>query len=254
MTDELREKRFLFIAGTARSGTSAFAELLCAHSEMVVCNERFYRLANEARIAELNPEAFAPERLLYPSADETHNHDWNNGGPYQKRLTEKYPRARILGDKVPHYHHHADHIAAQFPDCRFIFLSRNVYDVANSWQKRKDDPEDKVWTDGFRKAVRFWNADNRMLARLAQRFGERVAVVSYERLYSYAPNYLREILRFLDVSEDDRFIHEAYGRATRDWMKRFAQPLILSRDDIAWIEEHADTDLQRALIDAGERW
>lgn len=254
MASDVAEKRFLFIAGTARSGTSALAELLCAHSEMIVCNERFYKLANEARIAELTPETFAPERLLYPSPDETHNHDWNNGGPYQRRLVEKYPRVRVLGDKVPHYHHHAAHIAAQFPECRFVFLSRNIFDVANSWQKRKDDPEDVVWTDGYRKAVKFWNADNRMLARLAQRFGPRVAVVSYERLYSYTPHYLRNLLRFLDVADDDRFIVEAYGRATRDWMKRFAQPSVLARDDLAWIAEHAEIELQRDLINAGERW
>ncbi|MCG8443511.1 MAG: sulfotransferase, partial [Caulobacterales bacterium] len=248
----VRDKRFVFIAGTARSGTSALADLLCAHSRMIVCNERFYNLATDARIRDIRPGLFARDTLLRPTAADTHHHGWNDGGAYQTDLLRRYDQALVLGDKVPHYHYYARELSEAFPGARFVFIVRNVFDVAQSWQARHDDETDTVWVDDGRKAVEFWNNDNRILLGLARANRGRVAVLSYERLFSYAPRYLAALLRFLEVDADDPDIRRAYRDMTRDWMRRFASPRRLSAEDQAWIAERADVDVRAALMEAGE--
>src|SRR5215469_6731787 len=67
-------KTYLFVGGCARSGTTAFVQLLNAHSEIFIGNERYlylYPRIKEAAAKDngyFNTERFKPERfsLIHP--------------------------------------------------------------------------------------------------------------------------------------------------------------------------------------------
>ncbi len=249
---DLKQKNFVFVAGLARSGTSAFAELLCAHSEMIVGNERFYNWAEYEHIAKLTPAAFEKDVFLFPTPDETHNHVWNDGSPYQLHLLSKYDGAKVLGDKVPHYFYHTEYLLTEFPNAKLIFLTRNVFDCAASWQKRRDDAIDDIWMADHAKAVAFWNQAHRSMLEQVAAWPGRIGVVSYERLYAYSPGCLNAILNWLDVTPGDQAAFTWYRKATRDWMARWAAPRHLTPEQRAHVAEQAEPDLRRVLIDQAE--
>jgi hypothetical protein len=228
------------------------ADLLGAHSEMVITNERYIRVAEPGRYRQLGYDAFRAERLLHPVPEETQNFQWANHGPAHQALIRKYATARVVGDKVPMYHHYLDHLFSEMGKARLVFMIRNAVDVVDSWQARRDDAADRVWTADYRMGVAMWNRDNRLILEALKTYRQRIRVVSYERLYSYAPAYLGRVLGFVGVNPRDPAILEAYASMTGDWMHRFSKPSRLTPSQRDWALAMADMDLYRQVIDMGE--
>ena len=242
----------LLISGTQRSGTSAMADLLGAHSDMVITNERYIHLAQPGRYQQLGHASFRSEKLLHPVPEETQNFQWANRGEAHQALIRKYETVRVVGDKVPMYHHYLDHLFSEMGKARLVIMIRNVVDVVDSWQARHDDQRDGIWTADYQKGVAMWNWDNRLILQALQKYRQRIRVVSYERLFSYAPAYLGRVLAFAGVDPRDPAILEAYTAMTRDWMYRFSKPSRLTPSQRDWSLAMADMDLYRHIIDLGE--
>lgn len=246
------EKRYLFICGLHRSGTSALVDLLNGHSQIQMFQERFYNLVTDERIDEFTPRLFDAEHVFHPTSDETHFFEWSLDLDYAASARAKYENAVLTGDKVPHLFHFTDQIFQRFANARMVFLTRNVFDVANSWQKRFEDPEDEVWVSDHAEAVRFWNDAHRIILPKLKEHPERLKVVSYERLYSFSPNYFRALLRFAGVDDADQTAHVMYRRMTDGWMQRFSAPRVLDDAQFEFVQNHAETALQRAVVAGAE--
>ena len=142
--------RPLFVSGCERSGTTAFADYLNEHPQILVLRER-YRFHPE----EITPDLFGFDRILdFTEADRDERRKIDN---WYKNLTARMLAAKDpsalawMGDKDPFYLENLEELRRNNPGARFIILYRPVEEVAESWQARSTDPGD-IWPrrKGFR--------------------------------------------------------------------------------------------------------
>src|SRR5919107_4319510 len=142
--------RPLFVGGCGqRSGTTAFADYLNKHQQILVCRER-YRHA----VLRINPSFFSFERILSHDEEVT-----NRRMEYHAKLLKEKDPAKLkwIGDKAPLYANHLKLLQKNNPGARFIVLYRPVEEVAESFEARAKDSQDE-WSseNGFEKGVRTW--------------------------------------------------------------------------------------------------
>lgn len=117
-------KKFLFVFGCPRSGTSYVQALLAQHPAICLGLERFNMRMSRR---ELLPADFAEERLFRMEAGDTWYRDVAHF-PWQHSLMKShFAGAEYVGDKVPLGYEVFDHLVTNFPDVRFICLVRNVH-------------------------------------------------------------------------------------------------------------------------------
>jgi hypothetical protein len=240
---------YLFIMGTPRSGTTAMANLLNKHSRIIVGRERFVKHKQPTRAH------FEPDHFFNPTDD-----DANNMHPalYQQ-LREKYKGGiDWIGDKVPFYTRQLAFLTGEFPGAKMVFLLRNLNDVASSYQRRFDNPDDH-WRLNYRTAVRGWNENlGHALRYLSSDRDCEMLVVSYERFFSGDISQLRAVLGFLDLTEEPS-LTKAFQARTAGWGSRqVGEGKGLSESQRAWVESQRSAILEaglRAIADAQvEQW
>lgn len=253
----MKNARPLFVAGCQRSGTTAFAEYLNRHPEVLVCLERYGRIPAE----EVNPDLFTFERILDYGKEET----TRPRGYYEKLLGGKDPeRLRWVGDKYPGYARWLRRLDANNPGARFIVLYRPVEEVAESWEARSRNPEDP-WLggkDGFELGVKTWNnIQNRTRKFIEGGLGERILLVSYRDFFYRNEACVPLISAFLGIEfdarvrEDWRRMSEAFERERRP-----KEPLTTEQEEYvrlhkdreagAWIEARIERQWRR--LESGE--
>jgi hypothetical protein len=176
-------KKYLFVAGAPRSGTTAMVDLLNCHGNIIMLQERYSNLV--IRTPKLQPAHFAEERLFTFEAGDSF-YDAVSSASGHDRLRPRYAAAVYVGDKVPRLYERMDWIAQNFAHSTLVFMSRNVFDVAASYNRRARDDDDTLWpaAQDFRVAVQDWNLSHRLTAKAIQ--GCRnidVIGVDYERIF-----------------------------------------------------------------------
>ena len=173
----------LFVAGVARSGTTALRAVLGTHPDLAIGMERFKRLWG-ADIGRITPELFERERFFDFSdgfTNITPELDWA-----QERLAAldaKWDTARYRGDKMTVIR--AQRLWETFPDARFVFIVRDLAQVASSWARRAADASDTSWradADATR-SVAAWNTAVRRVARAVSDRPSQAMVVEYTRFF-----------------------------------------------------------------------
>jgi hypothetical protein len=185
--------KMLFVCGTPRSGTTAMHALLTVDERIILGLERFGAYCNE----EFGPKLFTKERFFDFVTDPR---DKNSLRPYYSEIAEpNFDSAVYIGDKIPLMYLEFDRVVKVFPEARFIVLLRNIVDICNSYQNRKDDPGDD-WSLSVDDAVRHWN---QLLHFLKTRSTDpRIKVVIYEEFYSNM-KVSKDIYDFLGLDFDD---------------------------------------------------
>lgn len=194
--------RPLFIAGPARSGTTALADYLNQHEEILVCRERYKRVVDD-----IDPSFFTFGRILdyepQPKGGET-----NVPREYHEELLESKDPAKLswIGDKHPGYVRELKTLAENNPGARFILTYRPVEEVAESFEARSKNPDDS-WLggkNGFRLGVNHWNRAMRSIREFIE--GEdtdsEVLVVSYHDFFYRNEDCVPLISRFLEIEFD----------------------------------------------------
>ena len=242
-------KSFLFVCGTHRSGTTALTDLLNSHPRILLGQERFYNLVDDRKFHKWDNEQFSPRVFLNPVESETHNFQWKQDIQYYTGLWAKYLMAKVIGDKVPDYFLYIDHLASAFGSAKFLFISRNPIDVANSWNARFHDPDDTVWSSDYASAIESWNYAHCVVSERYPHLAKRIAVVSYERLFSYDEEYLDRLAKFIGASEESRPMFEFYKSQTKNWtaLARKARSH-LTREQVSYIERNAKTSVREELL------
>jgi hypothetical protein len=238
----------LFVAGTARSGTSALTDLLNAHPAIVIGQERYFNLVSPGAYDRLTPDLFDDDRFLHPTPDETHNHQWRDNGEYVAHLRDKLRRARIVGDKVPNYFARTEMLFERFPGSRMLLITRDPVRVADSWKRRMLDPADTTWHAGPEKAIEQWNIGQGAMLYLCQTLPDRVGMVVYERLFGGDARGLERLCDWLGAGPPDEHMYECFGRATADWSARVTRPFVLTPAERAHVERTARHDVRRDLL------
>lgn len=179
----MTEHETLFLAGVARSGTTALRAVLAAHPDIAVGLERYKKLWG-ADIGSLTADLFERERYFDFSdglTNITPDVDWA-----QERLAvlaAKWDDARYRGDKMTIVR--ARQIWKNIPDAKFVFIVRDVAEVASSWQRRADNPADTTWRRDAdaAAAVKGANQALRRVHRAVTARPDHAVVVEYSRFF-----------------------------------------------------------------------
>ena len=194
------DARFLFVAGTPRSGTAEITTLLNQDPRILVGGER-YRLVLE----NLEPFFFVREVFAAPVPSETPHVRRHNAAVFPSHishyveLTEsRWEQLAYLGDANPAYHLHLKRLLKTFPGCRIVFMVRDVEGIAATYDTGADDGPDAT---AYRRGVEEWSDALLSLRRFARRGhrGGQLLVVRHEDLLSGNEDVLLRLYRFLEL-------------------------------------------------------
>lgn len=239
---------YLFIAGCARSGTSALAQLLGSHGKAVMGMERFGHLVGKDDFR-LRPAHFEPERFLHVQPGDTFYDDFGQFHQWDPQIVQKVQGGQLayIGDKRPELYESYDALFAQFPSAKVIFIYRNINDVAASWNKRAADGENWPAHRDFKKAVFVWNNSLRATRDAIDKYTGKIVCLRYEDVFLEAKD-LGNLYRWLGLDMD---------RTTQEKLKNILnnsrrlqeerQTFALSQEQRAFCEQHADFKREKAL-------
>ena len=238
----------LFIAGLARSGTTALQRVLDLHPDIAIGLERYKRLWGD-RIGEITPDRFDRERFFDWSEDLTNitpDVEWS--APRIALLDAKWDTARYRGDKMTIIR--AQKIWETVPDARFVFIVRDIAQVAHSWEQRSANEGDDGWrrgTGGVR-SVAAWNVATRRVRRAVRQRPEHACVVEYERFFGDPDAAsLRGVCAFLDL--DPAPVLDAFADAHGVYVGSVAgRDRTLPADIAAVVDAEADRDAWRDVL------
>ena len=215
-------RRQLFVCGAPRSGTTALARLLNTSPSLVVGIERYKK-----RLMQVNGSdhrvLFERERYFSYDPGDT-DVDFNEAhGELTESSKRKYDTATYIGDKVPRLYRRLHYIDTAFPNCVIVYIVRDPIRVASSWQHRADAEHDR-WPqrNGYQQAIVEWNQSLRFAIEARQRFGNRIILLSYERVFGNRRLAVwREMMRRLQLTVQPeeptrRFLENAFRRAKKE--------------------------------------
>lgn len=196
------EKRYLFVCGCGRSGTSNMAYLLGHHPKVVMGVERYHNLVLPK--FKLKPSHFKYQRFMNFLEKDSHHNMFEH-----KIFKELYPLYKndfrkhyLIGDKVPMLYYQYDSLFKNFEsaaEISIIFMVRNIYDVANSYMTRYLNTEDR-WKRDFDTCIKDWNDSLTETERIIQQ-GKKVHVIQFEDFYyGDTDSYIVKLCQLLGIS------------------------------------------------------
>jgi len=240
-------KKFLFVCGCPRSGTSFLHRILTHHPAIAIGLERF-NLRTFAR--KTTPADFTQERFFHVEPGDTWYDDLSRFDWLYRNLDPRYDAADYVGDKTPRAYEVFDHLIAQFPDVRFLVIVRDVFDVAASYENRRKATTEWNPEWNARKAVEHWNESLR--CTLAAADLAPVLPIVYEDLVA-GDGPLAAVADFLEV--DPSPLREAWRLRSR---KESPPPpgaavAALEPEDAAFINAAADRDALDRVVQLARR-
>ena len=171
--------RRLFLSGTARAGTSALVNILNQHNHIVMGQERYF---NKFRDNTISQDHFKKARFLDLREGDTHA----QGGLFtipKGQRERRFDTAVYVGDKFPPMFRHLDHVLAEFPKARHIYILRNPLSVVESYEARFQNPDDH-WSLDWRAGLTAWNDSVARIAALPPEVLQNFIFVQYEEIYA----------------------------------------------------------------------
>lgn len=196
---------FLFVTGCARAGTSVMANLLREDDRIAMGRERYAELYLTART--FSKELFGKERFcrILDPADSHHR----SLEPYYAELHDRYDNCLYRGDKIPELACNYGLLLERFERPKIIFMLRNIFDVADSFNLRvkkaiaSGRKDGWPWDRGSASAVTEWSRALKQTLRVQERI--QLHVVVYERLFEDQCE-LRRLYRFLGLTVPDKVL------------------------------------------------
>jgi hypothetical protein len=199
----------IFIAGPDRSGTTLLYALLASHPNIsMVRRTNFWRwfyhrygdLHEEANFERLLDSMLRYKRIqpLNPDGERIRREFWQGEPSYGRvfALFQQHNAERIgkprWGDKSLHTEHFIEEVLAEFPNAKFIHMSRDPRDRYASVRKRfgKDTPR-------LGAATGRWLSSMRLAERNKQKYPENYMIVRFEDLAAKPEEASRKICDFI---------------------------------------------------------
>lgn len=238
----------LFVAGSPRSGTTGLIDYLNQHPEILVCRERYKFVP-----LRVDPSLLTFERILDYGEKETNiSREF-----HMKLLAKKDPvRLKWIGDKYPHYVKYFKTLAKNNPGARFLVLYRPIEEVAESFEARSRNPDDR-WPEenGFEAGVRIWNSALEYTREFIEsRPNHNVLIVSYHDFFYRNEACIPLISRFLGV-EFGESVREAWRTLSSQFEERRRSKEPLSEEQQAYIKANNDHAVEEwILVRMDEQW
>lgn len=237
----------LFVAGSARSGTTALTDYLNVHPEILVCRERYKFV-----IPEISPGHFTQYRVLGDRRGETSM----PAEPDAELFGRKDPSAvRWIGDKNPDYVNNMALLLKNNPGARFVLTYRPVEEVAESHDDRARDPRGSWLSgqNGFEVGVRAWNAAMRKTRRfieggLENGLSPNALIVGYHDFFGNRQrDYARLLSRFLELEFDDEIV-AAWEKMSFSFEGERRKKEPLTAEQRVYLDEHKDADAEAWVL------
>jgi len=237
-------RKFLFVAGCARSGTTALGRFLAQHDEVVMGIERYaHRIARKS--FSLAPEMFEPERFCRIEPGDTFYESIDFAPAAYRSIDTKFPTARYVGDKIPALYGVLPELFKAFgTSAQVVLIFRNILDVAASYEARRLNPEDN-WKRGTVEAVANWNAALR--AYRSSQYKDQIIPVFYEELFS-SPTHLLALLERLDLKITDADRKRAEAMCSKSASLEQKRARSLGTADLMQIMLHAQFGVYRGIV------
>lgn len=173
------EKKFFFICGCPRSGTSALWKLFSFHESIAIGLER-YILKCIPRFT-ITEDDFKEENFFTLKDQETH---FNPLQPpsYYSELRKRYKNCTVFGDKTPQLYIRYDELNKTFNKPTILFIFRNILDVAHSYQTRFLNPDDS-WSKDYTVAIKEWNVSLARTFNAVNNGESSIHILEYEKLF-----------------------------------------------------------------------
>jgi hypothetical protein len=176
----MTEKNYCFICGVARSGTTELRRLIASHPLAAIGVERYISRSFTPQF--LGPELFDKDRFFRLEEGDTFYQDLDAFTPYYGNLRDRYDSCVLFGDKIPRLYERYAELRQAFPKLKVLFILRNIFDIADSYNRRAEEglawPADR----DYRVAVRDWNRALDTTSRMIEELD--LVVVEYETLFS----------------------------------------------------------------------
>lgn len=229
-------RKFLFVGGMARSGTSALCELLNRHPALAIGMERYKYSAGSGELFRQGPAAF--EREAFFDIRPSQTNIAAEGGKYQRLYREmaaRYDQAEYVGDKVPAYYRQVDRLIGAFPGARVVLIWRPLEDVAMSWDRRSRDASSWPSHNDADAAVEHGEEAMACVLAAGRAHPEAVRIVGYRRLFAGAGDDLLRLAAWLGIEAVPSYLRgvaEARRKAARlDLEREPVRPDIRRRVD-----------------------
>ena len=249
--ERIQDSRVLLIGGCPRSGTTAAYHMLSVHPYACITNERYFtRFASSQDIR--GDEFASADRFFDFRPDDSFPQALERAAG-RSELREKFDRAQVVGDKVPPLYYGFERLREVFPQARILMLFRDLRDVAASYQKRAENPEDVTWPadKGWRQAIGEWN-DSLRLTLAAMDKGSRILPMPYERLFSEKA-VCDAMLAFVGL-ETSQQTDRMFEKLSATYLAEIAtrRERHLDSDAMATIEREMDSTRYRQVIERFE--
>ena len=238
--------KYLFVAGCPRSGTTALVKILNSHYQIILGMERFKYVKKK-----ITPNHFTKTNFLALHKQETNIFEKNRDNSYEE-IDRKFQnnKIEIIGDKYPQYYTQLEYLKTTFDPCQFLFLFRDSYEVASSFNVRAENKKDH-WPakNDFRAAVHHWNRSLKKLHEYTKKNSDKdFYIVRYEWLYAGNITYFETILNFLGISMTEE-MYQKFETMTSNWETMKCKELHLTDEMREYISTNKDSALEKWCTD-----
>lgn len=189
------DKKFIFVLGMPRSGTSLTEQILSSHSMVYGAGELHYMTEETVELTRML--GLQPEVRLEQKAFKS------IGRAYRQHIAALNISEPVVTDKMPHNFLRLGYILACFPDAKIIHMNRDP--IAICWSSFKrffpatgmgytyDLEELGVYYRMYEEIMDFWRA----------KFPDRIYELDYDRLTHHQETETRQLLEYCDLPWED---------------------------------------------------
>ena len=201
----IQNKKFLFMIGAPRSGTTWLQAMLGAHP--AICTTAELMLFNHYTVhwadawneqVRLHRDGSLVGLPTLWSEEEFYGFLKEFLDRVYSRVFEQKPEATIFLDKHPGYAQHIEHIDRLIPNAKFLHIIRDGRDVASSMMAASKGWA-RIWApESVEKAAASWKTHT-LAARQAKRYEGRYLEIRYEDLLASGEQVMQEVYNFLGL-------------------------------------------------------
>ena len=234
-----KEKKYLFVIGNARSGTTALGKLINFSPEICLGIERY------SQEDDVSAMSFEQDYFF-----DTNSRGYLVRPHFYEKIRDKFDAAKYIGDKRPRFIESWKNTFLNLPQAKIVYIFRNIYDVACSYNVRASNAAqglDRYWRPSrdFSEAVKDWNEGIQEITSLARFF--QVYFVKYEDFFVERSKMI-QLFNYLGVNTKNRDTQIGVRKIRKTALCLQRKERTLSDREKKYIESNADFEAYNKLL------